>query len=50
MWSSDGDCIWRWSLDDPDGVLDDVGGAHDDVALGDGFGAFALDGGAHWSC
>ena len=35
----DGDCIWRWSLDDPDGVLDDVGGAHDDVALGDGFGA-----------
>ena len=24
------------SFDDPDDVLDDVGGAHDDVALGDG--------------
>ena len=37
------------SFDDPDDVLDDVGGAHDDVALGDGFGALALDGGAPWS-
>ncbi|CAF1537871.1 unnamed protein product, partial [Adineta steineri] len=41
-WSSDGDCIWTWSFDEPD----DVGGAHDDVALGDGFGSLALDGGA----
>ena len=33
------------SFDDPDDVLDDVGGAHDDVALGDG-GAPVGD----WSC
>ena len=37
------------SFDDPNDVLDDVGGAHDDVALDDGFGAFALDGEAPWS-
>ena len=30
-------------------LYDGDGGAHDDVALGDGLGAFALYGGAHWS-
>ena len=38
MMMSDGDGSLL-SFEDPDDVLDDVDGAHDDVALGDGFGA-----------